>query len=80
MMEYKLFTTRFCHKCPAMKEFLGSQDKVAGVFVDCSAPDGMEEAKKYNITRVPTVLFLDGEEVKHTCHEKEDVESLLQNI
>ncbi|MBW2965105.1 hypothetical protein KY363_06620 [Candidatus Woesearchaeota archaeon] len=80
MMEYKLFTTRFCHKCPAMKEFMSGQTKVTGSFVDCSSPEGLELAKKFNITRVPTVMFFEGDEVKHTCHEKDEVEGVLNTI
>ena len=80
MMEYKLFTTRFCHKCPAMKEFLSSQDKVSGSVVDCSSPEGMEEAKRFEVVAVPTVLFVDGDSVVHRCREKEEVEGVLEKV
>ena len=56
---YKLFTTKFCHKCPAMKEFLEGQDKLSGEIVDASTPEGLEEAKKFDVQGVPTVVFLD---------------------
>ncbi|MFC1742227.1 thioredoxin family protein [Nanoarchaeota archaeon] len=79
-MEYKLFTTRFCHKCPAMKEFLGSQDKVSGVVVDCSSAEGMTLAKEFGVTGVPTVVFVEGGEVKHSCREKSEVESVLSGL
>jgi hypothetical protein len=79
-MEYKLFTTRFCHKCPAVKEFLEGQDKVSGSVIDCSTPEGMEEAKRFDVTRVPTVVFVEGDEVKKTCFEKEEVEEVLTNL
>jgi len=77
-MRYLLFTTRFCHKCPKMKEYMAGQDKVNGAVVDASTPEGMEEAKRYNIQGVPTVVFLDEENiVLKKCSEKEEVEEFL---
>lgn len=80
-MKYKLFTTQFCHKCPAMKEFMASQDKIAGEVVNCSAAEGFEEAKKFNVVSVPLVVFVDdaGNEVKR-CMEQSEVEEFLGNL
>ena len=79
-LEYKLFTTRFCHKCPAMKELLMGQNKISGESVDASTPEGMVVARQYNITGVPTVVFLDeGVEVKRT-QEKGEVEDVIREI
>jgi hypothetical protein len=80
-MEYKLFTTRFCHKCPAMKEFMGAQTKVSGAIIDASTPEGLNEARRFNVTGVPTVVFLDeaGTEVKR-CGCKEEVEEVLMTV
>jgi len=79
-MEYKLFTTQFCHKCPAMKEFMSGQDKVAGSIIDASTPEGLAEAQKHSVTGVPTVVFLDDGEEKHRCTSKEEVEGVLANL
>lgn len=80
-MKYKLFTTQFCHRCPAMKEFMASQDKVEGDVVNASDAAGFEEAKKFSVTGVPCVVFVDdaGEEVKK-CTEKAEVEEFLGNL
>ena len=62
-----------------MKEFMAGQDKVSGEVVDASTPDGMEVAKKFEVTAVPTVVFVDdsGTEVKR-CSGKEEVEEFLK--
>ena len=78
---YKLITTKMCPKCPAMKEFMSSQDKLSGEVVDASTPDGMAVARKYVVQAVPTVIFVDenGDEVKRAQDEsgvKEVLESL----
>ncbi|MBW2997575.1 hypothetical protein KY349_04510 [Candidatus Woesearchaeota archaeon] len=80
-MKYKLFTTQFCHRCPSMKEFMASQDKVEGEIVNCSDAPGFEEAKKFDVTGVPVVVFLDdeGQEVKR-CMEPSEVEEFLGNL
>ena len=78
-MEYKLFTTKFCHKCPAMKEFLSSKSELKGSFIDASEPEGLEEAKQFNIQTVPTVVFVDDNNTElHRCNEKQDVEDFLK--
>lgn len=80
-MKYKLFTTPMCPKCPAMKEFMAGQDNVTGEVVNAHTPEGLTEARKFNIHSVPMVVFVDdaGEEVKR-CGTKEDVEEVLGNL
>ena len=79
-MNYKLFVTKFCHKCPSLKEYMQGQDKVEGSVVDASTPEGMEEAKKLNVTMVPTIVFFDNDEEVKRCSSKEEVEDFLNNI
>ena len=57
---YKLFTTATCHKCPLMKEHLGSLE-IVGDFIDASTPEGLDIARKFNVNAVPLVVFLDKE-------------------
>ena len=73
-MKYKLFTTPMCPKCPSMKEFMASQDKISGEIINCHTPEGLAEARKYIISSVPAVVFLDdeGKECKR-CLSKEEV-------
>ncbi len=80
-MKYKLFTTKMCPKCPAMKEYMSSQDKIQGELVDASSPEGLDEARKFQVSAVPTVVFVDddGAEIADIkrCQSKEDVEEVI---
>ncbi|HII71618.1 TPA: hypothetical protein HA265_02575 [Candidatus Woesearchaeota archaeon] len=78
---YKIITTQFCHKCPAMKEFMSSQKKLPGEVVNASTPEGLEVAKKFQVVAVPTVVFLDdnGKMVKKV-QEKGEVEEVLKSL
>jgi glutaredoxin len=77
-MRYKLFTTPICPKCPAMKEFMKEQDSVEGEIINCHTPEGLAEARKYVISSVPMVVFVDdsGAESKR-CSSREEVLELL---
>lgn len=61
IVNYKLFTTNRCPNCPAVKEFMGGLE-LKGEHIDASVPDGLDEAKSYGISTVPTVLFFDDKE------------------
>jgi Glutaredoxin len=80
-MQYKLFTTPMCPKCPPMKEFLAGQGKVSGEVVNCHTPEGLAEARKFSVHAVPTVVFLDddGKESRR-CGTKEEVEDVIRSI
>lgn len=80
-MKYKLFTTQFCHKCPQMKELLSSQTKVSGEIINASTPEGLEQARLFNVTGVPLVVFLDDDynEIKRFS-EKEEIKDFISKI
>ncbi|NQU78761.1 hypothetical protein HQ545_03240 [Candidatus Woesearchaeota archaeon] len=80
-MKYKLFTTPMCPKCPAMKEFMAKQDKIQGEIVNAHTPEGLTEARNFNISSVPMVLFVDddGKEIER-CSTQEEVGVVLGNI
>jgi glutaredoxin len=80
-MQYKLFTTPMCPKCPAMKEYMASQTKISGEVINCHTPEGLAEARKFVISSVPTVIFIgeDGRESRR-CGTKEEVEEILREI
>jgi len=76
---YKLFTTPMCPKCPAIKEFMKGTD-LEGEFVDATSADGLEQARKYKVGSVPTVLFFDekGETVSKAT-SLEEVKRVVEN-
>ncbi len=77
--KYKLFFTPMCPKCPAIKEFIKDAG-IKGELVDAASVDGLEQAKKYNVVSVPTVLFLDEkDEVISTAHDLEEVKRIVEN-
>ncbi|MBU2561497.1 MAG: hypothetical protein KKD17_04310 [Nanoarchaeota archaeon] len=81
-MQYKLFTTPVCPKCPPLKEFMSSQEKVSGEVVDAHTPEGLAEARKFNVHTVPLVVWLDdsGAEVGKRCSTKDEVEEVLGDL
>lgn len=78
-MRYKLFFTPMCPKCPAIKEFMKGTD-IEGEFVDATTPEGLEQARKYEIISVPTVLFLEDKgKVISSAHSLEEVKRVVEN-
>jgi thioredoxin-related protein len=61
-----------------MKEFMLGQKDITGSFIDASTPEGLNEARKYNVAAVPTVVFVDDAENElHRCSDKMDVTEFL---
>jgi len=77
-MKYKIFFTPMCPKCPAIKEFMKGTD-IEGEFVDATTPEGLEQARKYEVISVPTVLFFDEDKVVSTAHNLEEVKNVVEN-
>jgi glutaredoxin-related protein len=78
-MKYKLFFTPMCPKCPAIKEFMKGLD-IEGEFVDATTPEGLEQARKYEIISVPTILFFDDKnEIVSKAHDLEEVKRVVEN-
>ena len=75
---YKLFTTPSCPNCPVVKEYMQGLD-MQGDMIDASKPEGLQEARKFELTSVPTVVFLDEEgNVVAKCHSVDDIKNTLQ--
>ncbi len=70
MKKYKLFTTPTCPACPMVKEFMQEID-IEGMHINAASPEGAEEAAKYEIKSVPTVIFL---------HENDEVAAIAKSI
>ncbi len=78
-MKYKLFFTPMCPKCPAIKEFM-KETGIEGEFVDAASSEGLEQARKYEVVSVPTVLFFDEKNaVISTAHDLEEVKRIVEN-
>jgi glutaredoxin len=78
-MRYKLFFTPMCPKCPAIKEFIKTTS-VEGEFIDATTSEGLEQARKYEVSQLPTVIFLDDKgEVVSKAHSIEEVKRIVEN-
>jgi len=76
---YKLFTTPMCPKCTALKEDMKSI-QIEGEVVDATTPEGLEQARKYQVATVPTVLFFNEKgEVISTAYNLEEVKRVVEN-
>jgi hypothetical protein len=64
-----------------MKEHMAAQNKVSGEVINCHTPEGLAEARRFNIHTVPTVVFIesDGKESKR-CSTKEEVDEVLRSV
>jgi ribonucleoside-triphosphate reductase len=71
--KFLLFTTPVCPKCPAAKKLL-EQKGVKYELIDASKPDGLDKARKYAVMQVPTLIILEGENVKAKANGIDEIE------
>lgn len=76
MKTFKLFTAQSCPKCPQVKEFVKSLD-IDVEFIDAGTSEGLEEAKKYNITAVPTFIVLEDSKEVGRGNSVDSIKSLI---
>jgi len=80
MIEFLVFTTPTCPNCPVVKEYLQNQDKIKGKMVDASTSEGLELARKYEVTAVPTVIFFQDDKEINRAHSKEETEKIITHL
>lgn len=57
-MNYLLFTTTTCPKCPAVKQFIADNISFTGELIDNTRSDFMDLAQKFGVTQAPTFILL----------------------
>lgn len=67
-----------CPNCPKVKDFMKTV-VMEGEFIDAATDDGLEQAQKFNVSSVPTVIFLDGDVVKSIAYSVEEIKRVVQN-
>mgnify|MGYP002818608593 FL=1 len=68
-----------CPNCPSVKEFMKTQG-MEGKEIDATSDEGIEEARKYEVMSVPTVLFFDEKgELIGRANNIEEVKRLIEN-
>ncbi|MFW5991311.1 MAG: thioredoxin family protein [Candidatus Nanoarchaeia archaeon] len=78
---FLFFKTPMCPNCEEIHDWLEENENVArmGEEVDATTKEGLETAKKYGVSGVPTiVLFKDGEKVK-TVDNLDDFKKMLEH-
>lgn len=70
-----------CSNCVPLKELMSSQEKVKGDIINCHTPEGLAEARKFAVSSVPMLVFVDddGKESRR-CGTKEEVEEVLRSF
>ena len=68
-----------CPKCPKIKEFM-KEKKIEKEWVDAAVPEGLEKAKEFGVSAVPTIIFFDenGNEVSRAT-DIEEVKKIVEN-
>ncbi len=77
-MKYKLFFTPMCPHCPSVKEFMKDVD-MEGEEIDATLPEGLEQAQKFNVISVPTIIFLEDDKVKSVAHSIDEIKRVIEN-
>jgi glutaredoxin len=76
---YKLFYTEACPNCPSVKEHMKAVT-LDGQEIDATTGQGMEEAGKFSIMTVPTVVFVnDNNEEVSRASTIEEIKRITEN-
>lgn len=74
---YLLFYRASCPNCPPVKVSLGASG-LLGAEVDVDTPEGLDQARRFEVLSTPTAVLLDGEgEEVARARDRADLEVLL---
>lgn len=75
-MNYVLFTTTRCPKCPAFKEFVQKFVNFEGKIINETDPSFETLTKTYNISAVPHIIIFEKENLESKIFETGDATEL----
>ncbi|MBN2880957.1 hypothetical protein JXM83_02795 [Candidatus Woesearchaeota archaeon] len=75
-MNFLLFTTPTCPNCPRVKEYMKTTGLV-GDFIDAATKEGLDKAREFKVTSVPTVIFLKDKNEVARVNSKEAAEKFI---
>ncbi len=80
-MNYLLFTTTRCPKCPAFKEFVAENVTFSGEVLDEMSPDFPEKSMDLGITVAPTIVVFNekGSEI-FRANETDELDGFLKDL
>ena len=59
-MNYILFTTTQCPKCPAFKEFVANNVNFEGEILNEQSPNFMDNIQQFGVANAPTIIILEN--------------------
>ena len=78
-MNYTLFTTTQCPKCPEFKTFVTEKIKFPGEILDETSLNFSDKIQEYGVTAAPVIIiFKENKEILRTS-EIYDLEEFLKN-
>jgi thioredoxin-related protein len=73
-MNYLLFTTTRCPKCPEFKKFVQEKIAINGLILDEYSETFSEEISKCKVSNAPTIILFD--ESQNELYRTSDISSL----
>lgn len=79
-MNYLLFTTTRCPKCPEFKQFVADNVPFEGVILDETMPDFHDKIAESGVSNAPTILIFDGDKEVFRGSEVYELEDFLKTV
>lgn len=79
-MNYILFTTTTCPKCPAVKQFIAEKVSFEGQTIDNTHPEFMNLAQKFGVTQAPTFILLEQNQELFRGTENYEIQDYLKTV
>lgn len=79
-MNYLLFTTTQCPKCPAFKDYVAENVVFEGEILNEQSPGFMDKARELNITKAPTMFVFENNQEVLRAEEIPQLEEFLQTL
>lgn len=79
--KFLFFKTPMCPNCEEIQEWLEEHQNIAsmGEEVDATTKEGLDKAKQYGVSGVPTIVFFKGGEQVTTAQSLEEFQKVTEN-
>lgn len=78
-MNYILFTTTRCPKCPAFKQFVAENIQFEGVILNEQSQNFMDNIKQFGVSNAPTIVILENTKEIFRTSEISQLQEFLAN-
>lgn len=79
-MNYKLFTTTTCPKCPEFKDYVSQNISFEGEVLDERSEGFMDQAQSFGITGAPMIILFENDKEIFRASEMYDLEDFLKKV